>query len=762
MSQQDATIAVHKDVHVKATPEEAFALFTRKMRCWFSNRVVAGRPVSEFVLQPQIGGVWLERTKDGREFRWGDVLAWDPPSRLVLAWRINPQWKYDADLLTQVEVRFRANESGTAVQLEHRLDGYGSAASHMLETLELNWQTLLERFVSYAQRVSRRYTVKDTQLSLIAASAAPSDAPQPPAVDPPNTIPEGASELKQLLREALRHLAASSGALIVPDKNIALVRWDGDGKQHARFLRRLHRRLLRISQTHRGPVIINEISRTDGQHAGPYRILSCAVRSREGRALGVLSLLRDSHNQEFTERDAHLAQLLAYKASGAIESNYDSLSGLYTWPAFERGAQAVLVEATTRPHWSALHIDIDRLHVINDKFGRYAGDSVLRQFGEYVRQQLPANALGARMSGDRFAVLIPETLLAAEAFAETLRSGAERLARADGEARPPISISVGVAPLEQPSGTLAHALSAAETACKAAKDRGRNRVEIYQAADVSIVRRFADIGIAAQVHEAIDTGRLHLHAQRIHPLSAREPLHPHMELLLRMQDAKGCLIGPERFLSAAVRYQMMPVIDRWVINHAVKLLSACTALRDQRLSFSINFSGQSLNDAPFTEFLFDRIGSSGLDPGLFCFELTENATVANLTRAAALMSRLRQLGCGVALDDFGTGFSSLSCLRQLPVTMLKIDGSFVRDVRDDPRAASMIRAIAQLARGMSIATVAEYAETEEILEAVRELGVDYAQGFAIHRPQDLSELLQELNSQHQQPAETRQRAVGVT
>jgi EAL domain-containing protein (putative c-di-GMP-specific phosphodiesterase class I) len=212
-----------------------------------------------------------------------------------------------------------------------------------------------------------------------------------------------------------------------------------------------------------------------------------------------------------------------------------------------------------------------------------------------------------------------------------------------------------------------------------------------------------------------------------------------------MTDEDGQTVGPDSFLSAATRYQMMPLIDRWVINHVIEALKPrATVLEGQALGFAINFSGQSLNDDAFSDLLVERVASSGLDPHLFCFELTETATVANLPRAEALMWRLRRLGCGVALDDFGTGLSSLSCLRQLPVTMLKIDGSIVREVLNDPRAESMVRAIAQLARGMSIITVAEYIETEALGARVAELGVDYGQGFAIGRPIPLAELLLEL------------------
>jgi EAL domain-containing protein (putative c-di-GMP-specific phosphodiesterase class I) len=182
-----------------------------------------------------------------------------------------------------------------------------------------------------------------------------------------------------------------------------------------------------------------------------------------------------------------------------------------------------------------------------------------------------------------------------------------------------------------------------------------------------------------------------------------------------------------------------------VVNHVIEALRPrAGVLEGKALGFNINFSGQSLDDDGFADFLIGAIGGSGLDPDLFCFELTENATVAHLSRAEELMRRLRKLGCGVALDDFGTGLSSLSCLRQLPITMLKIDGSFIRDVVRDPRAEAMVRAIAELARGMKITTVAEYVETTEISGRVAELGVDYGQGFAIGKPIALNELLSEL------------------
>jgi diguanylate cyclase (GGDEF)-like protein len=556
---------------------------------------------------------------------------------------------------------------------------------------------------------------------------------------------EGASDLQQLLQQTIEHLRATTGALLVPEKNVMLVRSADSLAPDTHFWMRAHRRLLPLVQSRRGPLMLNETQSPEKPEGFFYRILCCSLRSRTGRSIGMLALLREPTDEPFSERDAHIAEILARKALGAIESSYDPLSGLYTRAALERRVRAVAADLKAAQPWSALYIDVDQLHAINENSGMHVGDVLLAQLGELIRQRLPPGAFGARISGDRFAVMLPARVHDAEAFAEALREGTERLALLSSDAKLPLSISAGVAQLESAASELAHVLAPAESACKMAKDRGRNRVELYHPSDASIVRRHADIGIAGRLREAIESGRLHLDAQLILPFASAESSRPHYELLLRMTDEDGRTVGPDSFLSAATRYQLMPVIDRWVFNHVLEALKPRAGiLEGKALGFAINFSGQSLNDDAFADLLINGIASSGLDPELFCFELTENATVANLTRAEALMRRLRRLGCGVALDDFGTGLSSLSCLRQLPVTMLKIDGSFVRDVLRDARAESMVRAIAQLARGMSITTVAEYIETEAISTRIAELGVDYGQGFAIGKPIPLADLLTEL------------------
>ncbi len=550
----------------------------------------------------------------------------------------------------------------------------------------------------------------------------------------------GSDDLQSLLANAANHLKCVLAGIVVPDKGLTLT--FPDGHDHS-ILSRTQRQLLAITQTRRDPLVINRIATQAGQVAIPYRILACPLRQGSGRTSGVLALFRKLEAPEFIGRDVHLADLVADKIAASIETSYDALSGLLTRAALEQRVKLMYNEAGNRiQRWSLLYVDIDELHVINENFGMHVGDQAIAQIGDLLRKHLPQNSFASRISGDRFAVVMPSELDEAAMFGEGLREGVTRLSTAHVDARYRLSISLGVTHFSGRDTDLGRGLAEAESACKAAKDRGRNRLESFQENDVSIIRRFTDINVATDVRGALAENRLRLEAQMIAPFNSATKGRPHYELLLRMLDPEGNTIGPDRFLSAALRYQMMPTIDRWVIASVIDMLRPRRELlANAPVCFTINFSGQSLHDEEFADYVIRSIETSRINPAVFCFELTESAAVASINDAEKLMQRLRKLGCGVALDDFGTGLSSLSYLRSMPVSMLKIDGSFVRDILRDERAESMVRAIAQLARAMNITTVAEYVETEEIRTRVRSLGVDYGQGFAIARPVPVAEVL---------------------
>ena len=553
-------------------------------------------------------------------------------------------------------------------------------------------------------------------------------------------------ELRNLLQNATDHMGCALAVLIVPDKSIAMVR-PGPGRTvDGSVLARTHRQLLNMAQSRREPMVINKLTKTSNDSQLQYRLVVCPVRHPSGRVSGVMALFRDANAPEFESRDGRLGELLARKAASIIDSSFDALSGLLTRGAMEQRARAAMSEPGRPAVWSLIYIDADQLHVINENFGMHVGDQVIAQIGELVRRRLPPGSLAARISGDRFLILVPSMIDAAALMAESMREAAGQIGTLQGNARLHVSITVGIAEIQASNVEFSRTLTEAESACKVGKDRGRNRVELYQDNDASIVRRFSDITTSSELRMAIENDRLRLDAQLILPVGANESgTPPHYECLLRMVGRNGEVVGPDRFLSAARRYQLMPLIDRWVIEKTVKLLQPHIDLLVTRpVVFSVNFSGQSLSDEEFPDFMLRTIEKSGIEPSVFCFELTESDAVANIAKAEMLMRRLRKLGCSVALDDFGTGLSSLAYLRTLPVTMLKIDGSFVRDILKDPRAESMVQAITQLAHTMSIATVAEYVETDEIRNRIVSLGVDYAQGFAVGRPQPIEEVLAEI------------------
>jgi diguanylate cyclase (GGDEF)-like protein len=556
--------------------------------------------------------------------------------------------------------------------------------------------------------------------------------------------------ISNLLQNINTHMQCEFTALIVPERNLVVVSKAEGREVDTSVLPKIHRHLLSLAQARSEASLLNAPDSLPGVNLA-FRVLSSPIRNPAGRPSGVLALFRSREAPEFRRRDAMLANLLSRRASSIIESSYDTLSGLLTRRAFEKRARVLLDQrdAGRSKRWSSLYIDTDRMHVINDNYGMHVGDKLLAKMGDLIRSRLVPGALAARISGDRFAILLPTAEAEAMSFAEALRAGVEALIGAHlgaaADTSFAASVSIGVAAINDSRVDLPHALAVAETACKAAKDRGRNRVELYQASDLSIMRRYEDVNIAPSLRAAIAENRLRLDAQLIAPMPGGKSTTPHFELLLRMIDDSGETVGPGRFMSAAVRYQLMPAVDRWVIQEAVRLLTPhSTLLADSPVVFTINVSGQSLGEEGFADFVIEQIRGSGIAAKVFCFELTESAAIANMARAEVVMKRLREIGCTIALDDFGTGLSSLAYLRALPVDMLKIDGSFVRDVLKDPRAESMVQAIAQLARSMNLTTVAEYVETDEIRLRIGQLGVDYGQGFAIARPAPFADAIRDL------------------
>lgn len=563
------------------------------------------------------------------------------------------------------------------------------------------------------------------------------------APDDPDSPLQG-DELGALVQTCVDHLGCMLGALVVPERNVAICKAPSGQKPRVELLTKIHRHLLNWAQLQRRNLVINKIKPRPIE-LPPFKILSTPVRHASGRVIGFLAVFREESGPIFEPRTERLVELLSRKTTAILQANFDSLTALLTRAAFETQVRAVIGARHENTSDCVLYIDADRMHVVNDNFGMHIGDELIGKIAEVLRKKARPGALAARIAGDRFAVFLPDCKLEfSQQIAEMLRRQCAELTHTRGDGTVQVSVSIGVAELPESQNALAHGMANAELACKAAKDRGRDRVEIFQDSDQSIMRRHTDVLVVQRLHEALADDRFVLYAQPVLPLGS-DHVAPRFELLLRMVSETGEILPPEKFLSAAERYQLLPAIDRWVVKNALAALSRHgETLRDRGMSFSINISGASIATEEFLEFLEGSIKESGIPPQVLCFELTETSAVSNLTRADKLMQRLRVLGCSFALDDFGTGLSSLAYLKALPVSVLKIDGSFVRDSGTNQRTESMVRAIAQLAHTMGMETVAEYVETDELRTRMASLGVDFGQGFAMGRPTPLPEVLDDL------------------
>jgi len=553
-----------------------------------------------------------------------------------------------------------------------------------------------------------------------------------------------ADEFSLILRTGLERAGCALAALWVPDKNVSLSLTRSGQPMAAEPLKRAQHHLMAWMQLQQRIIVVNHISKVASVVAAPYKILACPIRHRSERVMGVLAMFNPPSAADFGVQQTRIAEMLAKRATNIIQAQYDSSTGLMTRQAFERQATALLGPGGAGGEHVILYLDIDRLHVINETFGMHIGDDVIVSVAECMAKSLPPGALSARISGDRLAALIPNSSMeAAQVSAEKIRAAAEAIVPRAGQGSFEVSVCLGVAPIQRSDNPLAHGLATAEIACKAAKDRGRNRVEMFQDSDHSIIRRHTDILVIGQLRDALSGNKFRLDAQPILPLRANYG-RPRFELLIRMLGDRGEIIPPGKFLSSAERYQLMPTVDRWVVGRACQLLGKHSAAGEEGPRFAINLSGNSLQDDSFLPFVIDKIKETAVPPRVLCFELTETATIGNLAKAQNFMRVLQNLGCQFALDDFGTGVSSLAYLKDLSVNYLKIDGSFVRDAIGNARSESMIKAIAQLAKVMCMETIAEYVETDALRVRMADLGVDYGQGFAMGKAQPLEELLAEL------------------
>ena len=442
----------------------------------------------------------------------------------------------------------------------------------------------------------------------------------------------------------------------------------------------------------------------------------------DGERMWLLVASDISEQRRLTER-------LSYQAS------HDALTRLYNRREFEERAQALL-DLPGHGESALLFIDLDQFKIINDTSGHRAGDQLLMHLAAVMREKLrPGDVLG-RLGGDEFGALlrgVPTAEAAAQA-AERLRSCVEGFVFSWEQRSYTISASIGVV-------MLAHAMSIkelfahADAACYLAKEAGRNRVHVYAEDDTAVSSRLGEMEWANRLRDALRDGRLLLDYQELHPLQPGGAEGAHVELLLRLRGEDGAEVLPGAFLPAAERYGLMTLVDRWVVDTALSHLDEIHPLGAGLASCAINLSGASLDDDLLVTRIGELIEAHGIAPQRLVFEITETVAVRNLVASSAPVTRLRALGCRVALDDFGAGMSSFGYLKNLPLDMVKIDGSFVQQLAHDRMSQSIVKAVTEIGHQQGLAVVAEWVSSQDLVDVLASMGVDYAQGFALHRPE---------------------------
>jgi diguanylate cyclase (GGDEF)-like protein/PAS domain S-box-containing protein len=471
---------------------------------------------------------------------------------------------------------------------------------------------------------------------------------------------------------------------------------------------------------------------TQGTQRYSIEITVSPIRGSSGSILGTVLVFHD----------VTVLQTMAQQMSH--QATHDALTGLINRIEFEHRLVDLITDAHKNDHEHAMcYLDLDEFKVVNDTSGHAAGDRLLQELSAQLEDCIRESDALARLGGDEFGVLLVNCPPGrAMEIAESMRERVKDYRMAWEEHVHDVGVSIGLVPITADSGELSEILREADSACYVAKDRGRNRVHAYEKDDVELARHHGTMQWMQKIQRALEQDNFLLYYQPIRDISIQTSSTWHAELLIRMVSNEGEIITPDHFLPAAERYHLMVDIDRWVISKALNMLARLKAsIKPDTFLCAINLSGQSLSDDHILGFLISEIENSGLDPENLCFEITETSAIANIQYAQRFMSILRGMGCSFALDDFGSGLSSFAYLKRLPIDFLKIDGSFVRNILHDKTDYAMVKSIQQIGEVMGISTIAEFVESESVVQQLKILGVDYAQGYYLGEPASLSDLL---------------------
>ena len=560
--------------------------------------------------------------------------------------------------------------------------------------------------------------------------------------------------LAQLVGQSGRYLGIAYSVLLMPAKRIRISATHSSWKSVNRKAvdKYLLESLFRKLEGHRGPVVfeVPAVNGSDNPAEQGYQAMLCPLLDQGGNLEGMVAQLGRTNGRPFDESHKRFMSHIVRKIEYVIEQSFDPMTGLMNRSGFEAQIHESMkaLDGDTDAH-QLIYFDLDNLQLINDSFDRAAGDEVIIRFAQLIEDHIPKNAVATRLRDDDFVILLANsTVDDALSLTDAIRKDSHVLRYLKGDKSLQVTVSAGIADLRKP-GAEGDALTAARIACESAKDHGRDRVEVHDEENKSIIQRYDDMYLVSSIQKSLDNDSFILMAQPIVALD-QEDHKNRFEILLRMIDEEGNPVASSAFFSAAERYQLMPQVDRWVVSSTlVRLSEISDYLKESGALFAINLSGQSLGDDELLNFIEEEIDSSGVPSSSLCFEVTESAAVSSRDKAQAFIDALKKRGCRFSLDDFGAGLSSFAYLKNFNVDVLKIDGSFIRDITDNRISESMVAAITQVAKVMELETVAEYVESEETRKLVAELGVHFAQGHAIGKPVVFDDVLAELTNRAQ-------------
>ena len=433
-----------------------------------------------------------------------------------------------------------------------------------------------------------------------------------------------------------------------------------------------------------------------------------------------------------TFHDISVAKSLAKKLEH--QARHDPLTGLLNRREFECRVNQFFELFSEETHHSLCVIDLDRFKIVNDTVGHTAGDELLKQISKRIKQQLRASDLFARIGGDEFAIFLSNidqknTIKITKQILDAVREYQFYWNKKTFR----VGASIGVVDASPGSSDFSYLLHAADTACYIAKHEGRDRVHIVSGDDQWLTQKRQETHWATRIEEALDKNHFVLYSQDIYDLKTRNTTYQHKEVLIRLKEEDGTIVLPMAFIPSAERYNLMSKVDKWVVTHVIEIIRNSS----QKIVYNVNLSGQSMGDKKFTKKIMDLLKESNIDTSRLCFEITETAAIANLENAQQFLDDLQALGCQTALDDFGSGLSSFAYLRNLNIDYLKIDGMFIRQITEDATCKVMVESIHAISQTMKLKTVAEYVENQDIMDILEKIGIDYAQGYYIGKPEPL-------------------------